>query len=128
SAFATEAALAITAEAAGRIEHVGAVDPDDARLQLRRDMQRNVDVLAPNRGGEAVAGVVGKLHRLRMVAEGHRRQDGTKHFLLRQNVCGGDVGGENRQMIPAGRGYVRFRLPAGGALTLALRDQAPDAV
>src|SRR5690606_34023505 len=34
AAFATEAALAVAAEAAGGVEHVGAVDPDDPSLEL----------------------------------------------------------------------------------------------
>ena len=55
--------FAVAAEAAGGVEHVGAVDPDDAGLDLRRDVEREVDVLAPHDGGEAVAGVVGELDR-----------------------------------------------------------------
>ena len=63
-ALAAEAALAIAAEAGGGVEQVGRIDPDDAGLDARGDFERAVDVLAPDRGGEAVARVVGERDRL----------------------------------------------------------------
>src|SRR5690606_16482608 len=55
AAFAPEAAFAIAAETAGGVEHVGAVDPDDAGLEARGRFQCPVDVLAPDGSREPVA-------------------------------------------------------------------------
>src|SRR4051794_7256667 len=51
AALTPEAALAVAAKASRRIEHVGRVDPDNASLDLARDIERQVDILAPNTGG-----------------------------------------------------------------------------
>jgi hypothetical protein len=45
AALAAEAALLVAAEADGRVEIVGGVDPHHAGLDLRRDVEREVDVL-----------------------------------------------------------------------------------
>src|SRR5207248_410408 len=60
SAFATVAALAISTEAAGGVEHVRAVYPDHSRFDLRRHMKSHVDALTPNARSESVHGVVGQ--------------------------------------------------------------------
>ena len=49
AAFATVAGLAVAAEAAGGVEHVGAVHPADARFNLRGYVERHIDVLAKDR-------------------------------------------------------------------------------
>jgi hypothetical protein len=54
-ALAAEAGFLVAAEADGGVEVVGRVDPDDAGLEFRRDIEGEVDVLAPDGGGEAVA-------------------------------------------------------------------------
>ncbi len=77
-ALAAEARLAVAAETGGGVEDVGAVHPDHARLDLRGHIKREVDVFRPDRGGEAVAGVVGQFHRLVRGAEGGERGDGTE--------------------------------------------------
>jgi len=61
--FAAVTRLAIAAETAGSVELVGTVDPDDARFDLRGEVERDVDVLAPHTGGETVDSVVGELDR-----------------------------------------------------------------
>ena len=63
AALAAVAAFAIAAESAGGVEQVGAIDPDHAGFDLRRNVQRNVDALAPHAGGEAVHRVVGQFDR-----------------------------------------------------------------
>ena len=123
AALAAEAAFAEAAEAARRIEHVGAVDPHHAGLQLRRDVHREVDVLAPHRSRQPVTRVVGKLDGLFRRTEAHRGKHRAENFLLRQYVGGSHAGGERRKMEPAGRGQLEVGLPAGGALPGALGDQ-----
>ena len=83
-----ETALAIAAEAARCVEQIRAIDPDHARLDLRRYLQRHVDTLAPNAGRQAVDGVVGQFHRLRGSAKSHRREYRTENLLLRHNRSG----------------------------------------
>ena len=51
AAFAAEAGFAVAAEAARGVEQVGAVDPDSAGLDLRGEVECQVDVLAPDAGG-----------------------------------------------------------------------------
>src|SRR5207247_687100 len=46
-ALAPEPRLPVPAEPRRGIEQVGAVDPNDARFDLRRDVERQVDVLRP---------------------------------------------------------------------------------
>ena len=48
AAFAPKAAFAYAAETGGRVHHVRAVDPDDARDQFRRDIQSQIDVFRPD--------------------------------------------------------------------------------
>src|SRR3546814_2140209 len=64
AAFAAEAGFLVAAEADGGVEIVGAVDPDHAGLDLGRNVEGKIDVLAPDGGGEAVFGVVGEGHGL----------------------------------------------------------------
>ena len=59
SSLASIAAFPIPAEAARRVKQVGAIHPDNACLQLRRDLQCKVNALAPDTGCEAIRGVVG---------------------------------------------------------------------
>ena len=129
AALAAEAALAIAAEAAGGVEHVGAVDPDDAGLELRRDMQREVDVLAPHRGGEAVARVVGELDRFLGGAEGHGRQHRAEHLFLRQDVGRRNAGRQRRQIEIAASPAARSPAASSRAPCLApFGDQPAHAV
>src|SRR5690606_25118496 len=88
AAFAAEAGFLVAAEADRGIEVVGAVDPDDAGLDLGRDVEGDVDVLAPDGGGEAVAGVVGERHRLLVGAEAHGDENGAEDLLGRDRVAG----------------------------------------
>src|SRR5688500_12214104 len=62
AALSTVAALPVASEAGGRIEQVGAVDPDGACLQLGCNVESKVDVLAPDRGRETIACVVAEGH------------------------------------------------------------------
>src|ERR1043165_1298730 len=56
--FAPETRLAIATKPRGGIEQVGRVHPHHARLDLGRDVEREVDVLRPHAGGQAVGRVV----------------------------------------------------------------------
>ena len=51
-----------------------------------RDVERQIDVLAPNTCGQPVAGVVGQLHGLGRGAECGRDQHGSKDFFLHQHA------------------------------------------
>src|SRR5216683_696244 len=57
AALAPEAAFAVAAESAGRVEKIGAVDPNHSGFQLRGHVQRHVDALAPNTRGESIYGI-----------------------------------------------------------------------
>src|SRR2546427_5376969 len=81
--LAAIAALAIAAEPARGVEQVGAIDPNDASLELRCDLQCHVDALAPHASRQAVDGVVGKFYCLRRRAKGHCREDRAENCLLR---------------------------------------------
>src|SRR5208282_1023953 len=74
--LAAVSAFAVAAEAAGSVEQVGAIYPDDAGFELRRNVQRNVDALAPHASRETVLGVVGKLDRFTGSAESHSCKNG----------------------------------------------------
>jgi hypothetical protein len=94
-AFAAEAAFAVAAEAAGGVELVGAVDPHHAGLQARGHIQREADRLAPDAGRQAVARVVGQVHRLVRRAEGLHRQHRAEDLVL-HDLAGGVHAGHQR--------------------------------
>ena len=71
----------------GGVHHVCSVDPDDAAVQLRGDIQSDVDVFRPDTGREPVTGVVGERDGLRWCAECHGHQNGAKDFFLHQSRC-----------------------------------------
>src|SRR5690348_10465629 len=81
SALAAEAAFPIAAEAGRGVEQVGRIDPHHSRLDAGGDLERAIDVLAPDRGREAVAGVVGERDRFVGRAEGGRDQNGAENLL-----------------------------------------------
>src|SRR5690606_26076415 len=120
--FAPESAFTVAAETRRRVEEVGAVDPHASGFDLAGNVQREVDVLAPDAGGESVAGVVRQRNRFLRRAEGHRHHDGTEYLLLHDGGCGVDVG-EQRRQIPAA--FVRqwaIRLEEFRALSHAALD------
>jgi len=127
AAFAAEAGLAVAAEADGGVELVAAVDPDHAGLQRRRHVERRVDVLAPDAGGEAVARVVGQLDRLLRCAEAHRHQHRAEDLLAGDGGGGLDPGQQGRRIEVAGRGKRVRRLVQLGALLETGGDQGFDA-
>src|SRR5690606_11268147 len=88
AALTTEAALAIAAEAGSRVEHVRRVDPDGAGLELRCNVEREVDALRPDARGEAVARVVREVDRLGVRAERHEYHDRPEDLDLRDRRCG----------------------------------------
>ena len=92
AAFAAITAFAQAAKAGGGIEEIGGVDPDHARGQFRGHIQGEVDVLAPERGGQPVAGVVGQCDGLARGAERGGNQNRTEDFLLHEAGRGGEAG------------------------------------
>ena len=91
-------------------------------------MEGDVDVLAPDAGGQAVSGVVGELNGFGGSAERHGGQDGAEDFLLGDDAGGMDVAEKSGWEIEAARGHGNVGLPAGGAFGDALIDKALDAV
>ena len=73
SALSPEAALLVASKPGRRVEVVVAVDPEDAGLHAQRGLEGEAELLRPNPGAQAVAGVVGQLNRLVGSAEGLRR-------------------------------------------------------
>src|SRR5688572_20829480 len=78
-AFAAVAALTIPAEAGRRVEEVRRIDPDDAALELRRDVEREIDALRPHARGQPERRVVregdGFLRRPECHRHEHRPED-----------------------------------------------------
>src|SRR5271170_3671422 len=91
-AFASAAALAIAAKAGGGVEHVGPIDPDDARFDLRSRFEAEIDVLGPDRRGKAVGRVVGERNRLIGRAESHRHEHRPEDLDLRDGRGRLDIG------------------------------------
>src|SRR5690606_27579428 len=125
-ALAAEAALPVAAEAGGGVELVGRVDPHHAGLELRCDVEGEVDVLGPDAGGEAVARVVGQLDGLLRRAEGEADDDRPEDLLLSYGRGWRDVGEQGRRVVPALLRNGPAGLEAVGAVGLALLDQALD--
>ena len=88
AAFTAKAAFAYATKASSSIHHVGAIDPNDARSQFRRDIERKVDVFRPDRCGKAIARVVRDFDSLGWRAECCRGQNWSKDFFLHQCRCG----------------------------------------
>ena len=128
AALASETGFAIAAEAAGCVEHVGAVDPDNAGLELRCDVEREVEAFAPHRRRQSVAGVVGEFDGLVGGAERHGGENRAEHLFLCKDVGWRNAEGQCRAIEIALRGQGAFRLPAGRALFLAFRDEPGDAL
>src|SRR5690606_17762752 len=96
------------------------------RLELRSDVEREVDVLRPDARGEAVARVVGEIHGLLRRAEGEADDDRTEDLLLRDRRGGRDVGEQRRRVVPALLGNRPARLEAVRAVGLALLGETLD--
>ena len=101
AAFASEPAFTYPSEPGGGIEQVGGVDPDHARGQFRGDVEGEVDVLAPDCGGEAKARVVGQFHCFCGCAESGGDEDRAKDFLLHQRIGGVQTGDEGGGVVAA---------------------------
>lgn len=56
--LAAKAGFLIATKTDGRVEIIGAIDPNHSGFDLRRDVKRQIDILAPDRGGEAIFGVL----------------------------------------------------------------------
>ncbi len=97
AAFPPVAGFLVAAEPGGRVEQVGRVDPHHARLELRRDIEREVDRFRPDRRGEPVGGVVGERDGLLRRAEAHRHRDRPEDFDLRHGRRRLDVGEQRRR-------------------------------
>ena len=120
------AALAEAAKARRGVEQVGAVDPHDTRFDLTRDIERQVQVVAPDACRQAEPGVVGQRHRLGRGTERHRHQDRTEDLDLRHRGRRLDTGQQRRRIeVPLRRAGPRW-LPQRRALVDALLDQVFD--
>ena len=126
-ALTAKAAFTVTAKAGGGVEDVGGVHPHHTGFDLGRYVQRQIDVFRPDRGGKAVAGVVGQFHRLVRRTECGERGHRAKDLDLGENVGGGDIGEETRREEAAYDWKVALRLMQDGALGLPLRHQTLDA-
>src|SRR5882762_2992381 len=92
-------ALAITPETAGGVEKICAVNPNYAGFELRRNMQRNIDALAPHAGGQAVNRVVGEFHSFPRRSKRHCRQHRTENLLLRHHRSRMNVAQQRRREV-----------------------------
>ena len=112
SAFAAVSGFAIAAESACCVELVGTIHPHHARLHLRSQVQRDVDVLAPDARRQPVHSVVGQLCGLRRRAEGHRHQHRAKDLLLHHRRCRMHIGQQRRRIVATFLRQLIARLPA----------------
>ena len=123
-ALAPEAALAIAAESRRRVEQIRRVHPHHAGLDLRRDVEREVDALRPHARRETVRRVVRERDRFFRRAEGHRHQHRPEDLDLRDRRRRLHVG-EQRRRIEAAFGRTRpRRLPHRRAFSR--RPAGPD--
>src|SRR5207247_4875494 len=102
TAFAAKAALPVAAESRRRVEQVRGIDPHHAALELRGDVEREVDALRPDAGREPVWRVVRQRDGLFRRAERHRDEHGPEDLDLRDHARGRDVGDQ--------RGWVQVAL------------------
>ena len=126
--FAAISALAISAKAASCVEQICAIYPYDARLELRRHLQRHVDVLAPHARCQAIDRIIGQLNRFLGSAESHRCENRAEDFLLRDDRRRMHIAQKSRGEIETPRGQHNLRLPAGRAIRHALCHHAFDAI
>ena len=89
--FSALARLFEAAERGARVDDVVAVDPDRARLYFAGEEVGLVDVLRPDRGGEAVVGVIRPRDHFVDVLEGQHAHDGAKDFVFRDRHVVADV-------------------------------------
>src|SRR6202158_4062827 len=115
AALAAKSALPKTAKTAGSIEEIRAVHPDPAGFELRCDVQRNVEALAPDARRQAIDRIVGELNRFTRRSKRHGGQHRAKNLLLRNNGSRVNVTKQSRQEIQASRRHGDGRLPTGGA-------------
>src|SRR5712671_6599635 len=85
STLASITALAITPETAGGIEKICAVNPNYAGFELGRNVQGNIDALAPHAGGQTIHRIVGELDSFARRSKRHCRQHRTENLLLRHH-------------------------------------------
>ena len=111
-AFAPVPGFAIAAKPARRVELVGRVHPHHARLHLRCQVQRHVDVLAPNARGQPVHGIVRQLRSLGRSAEGHRHQHRPENFFLHHGRRRMHIRQQRRRIEAALFRHCMTRLPA----------------
>src|ERR1700733_3918677 len=127
--LAAEARLLVAAERRHRVDLTVRVDPNGAGLQLARDAERAVDVLGPDRGGQAVARVVALEDDVGFILELDRRGDRAKDFFARDLHLVVNAG-ENRRLDEVA-GFLLASLAAGlggRALFLADLEIALDAI
>src|SRR5690606_37793859 len=92
------------------------------------DVEAEVDVLAPEGGGEAVAGVVGERHRLVRGAEAHGDQHRAEDLFGDDAAGGGDVGDQHGpEKAASALGEVDVGLVDAGALGGASLHEVLDA-
>ena len=128
ASFASISALAIPAKSAGCVEQIRAVHPNDPGLQLRGDMQRDIDAFTPHARRQAIDRVVRKLHRLAGRAKRHRRENGTENLFLGHDGSRMHVAQQRRREIKTAGRHRERRLPARGAFGDPLVHQALDAL
>src|ERR1700682_2023906 len=126
--LASITALAITPEAAGGIEKICAVDPNHAGFELRRNVQGNIDALAPYAGGQAVNRIVGEFHSFPRSAKRHRGKHRAENLLLRHHRSRMNVAQQRRREICPSRRYGNGGWPAGRSFSDALIAQPLNAL
>ncbi len=116
SAFAPVARFAIAAEPARRVELVGRIHPHHARLHLRCQVQRHVDVLAPDARSQSIHRVVRQLRGLGRRAKRHRHQHRPKNLLLHHGRRRMHIRQQRRRIEATFLRHRMTRLPALRAL------------
>jgi hypothetical protein len=91
-AFAADARLLRAAEGRAQVAQEPAVDPGDAHLDTRRHPVGAGQVGGPDRGGEAVVGVVGQGHHLVLAVEGADVAARAEDLLLHHGCGFGQTG------------------------------------
>ena len=89
------------AKSGGGVKQVGSVDPDNAGHQFWGDIERQVDVFRPKRGGQPIAGVVGQIHSFARSAKSCGDQYGAEYFFLHQARRAVQSGDQRRRVKTA---------------------------
>src|ERR1700677_2348829 len=128
ASFAPKPAFTISPESAGSVEHVRAIDPDNSRLDLCRNLQRDINAFAPNRRGQSVDRIVRQFNRFGRGAECHGGEHRSENISLSDRRSRMNIAQQGWRKVESTRRHGSLRLPAGRSLGYSLIHEPADAL